>query len=323
LIGQLGLLFHLSGLIRKNKIGVVRAGDPLYLGLLGWLLARINRIPLVVRVGGNNEKVYQLTGKPIMPRLFRSRRVERSIERFVLSRADLVAGANQDNLNFALSSGARPSRTTLFRYGNLIDRAHFQAPVERNGGEFLLQELNIQPYHFLLYVGRLEAIKRVDHVIRVLSDLRTRGHHHLKLLIVGDGSMLSELRQLAGSLNMKDIVVFAGNRDQEWLAKVIPLAAAVASPHTGRALAEAALGGAPIIAYDVDWQSELITSGRTGELVPEDDWETMARKISSVVSDRDYARRLGGNLRKAALEMMDPRTLTENEILAYKRLLGD
>ena len=37
---------------------------------------------------------------------------------------------------------------------------------------------------------------------------------------------------------------------------------------TGRALAEAALGGVPIVAYDIDWHSEAVETGVTGELVP-------------------------------------------------------
>ena len=43
-------------------------------------------------------------------------------------------------------------------------------------------------------------------------------------------------------------VVFGGNRDQAWLWRVMPHVAAVISPLTGRALAEAALAGVPLIA---------------------------------------------------------------------------
>jgi glycosyltransferase involved in cell wall biosynthesis len=320
LYGQTTLLLSLVHLIRKQQISVVRAGDPLYLGLLGWMLARLTQIPLVIRVGGNNEKVYELTGRPIMPRLFGSRTVERRVERFVLSRADLVAGANQNNLDFAVASGAKPGRTTLFRYGNLIDPAHF-SPPETRGGDALVREQGISPREFLLFIGRLESVKRVDHVIKVVAKLRELGHQ-VALLIVGDGSMRIGLEELATRLGIRPAVVFAGNRDQAWLAKVIPLAAAVVSPHTGRALAEAALGGTPIVAYDVDWQGELVKSGQTGQLVPEDDWEAMAEAVALLLTNREYALQLGSNIRKSALAMMDRRLLTENEIAAYEKLLN-
>jgi glycosyltransferase involved in cell wall biosynthesis len=319
-LAQIGLFFYLLETIRKQSISVLRAGDPLYQGLLGWLLARSAGIPLVVRVGGNNEKVFQSTGKPIMPKLFRSRAIERRVERFVLSRANLVAGANQNNLDFALANGAVPARATLFRYGNLIDSAHFTPPRDRQGGERLLDEFGILPHRFLLYVGRLEAVKQVDHVIRSLANVRER-RHLVKLLIVGEGSVKEALAELAEEVGVKDDVVFAGNRDQEWLAQIIPLAGAVVSPHTGRALTEAALGGAPIVAYDVDWQGELITQGQTGELVPEGNWRKMAEAIDIILRDQGYGSRLGANVRELALQMMDRRTLNNHEIAAYESLL--
>ena len=49
----------------------------------------------------------------------------------MLPRADLVAGANRDNLDYAVRNGARKERSALFRYGNLIDPVHFADPADR------------------------------------------------------------------------------------------------------------------------------------------------------------------------------------------------
>ena len=88
--------------------------------------------------------------------------------------------------------------------------------------------------------------------------------------------MLKELQQLARQLGVADHIVFAGNRDQEWLSRVIPHAAAVLAPSAGRALSEVAFGAAPTVAYDNDWHSELVQHGVTGALVPHRDVEAMA-----------------------------------------------
>ena len=169
LISQAGLFFFLSKLIRKERISVIRAGDPLYTGLLSWALARLHRIPFVVRVGGNHIKFFEATGQPLSPRLFKRRSIEEKVERFVFKRADLVAGANQDNLDFALESGASIERSTIFRYGNLIDRNHFVEPEQRRHDPELLRSLGVEPHKYLLYIGRLESIKRPDDVVRVLA----------------------------------------------------------------------------------------------------------------------------------------------------------
>ena len=314
-LAQAAIFYQLAQLIRVEKISVIRVGDPLYLGLLGYALSKITRVPLVVRVGSNNEKIREITGKTIMPRLFRSILQERFVEKFVLSRADLVAGANEDNLQFAKDCGANPARCTLFRYGNLIDAVHFEIPSLRSVPceDFVTRS-------FLLCIARLELVKKVDDVVRVLAAVRGKGFD-ITAVIVGEGRERGSLQSLASQLGILDHVVFCGNKDQQWLARVIPHAAVVLSPHTGRALTEAALGAAPIAAYDVDWQSELIQTGFTGEIVPFGDWQALSVSTIKLLQDPDYALGLGTNVRAKVLEMMDPEKLNQHERKQYIQLL--
>jgi len=320
LLSQINLVAILVKLIRKRDISAVRAGSPLYTGLLGWVLSRISGIPLVLRIGENYDRSYQATGQPMQPRIFRKRWVEKIVERFVFARSDLVAGANQDNLDFALSNGARKERSTLFRYGNLVDQQHFTDPQDREDGRPLLAELGVESTSFLLYIGRLTPIKLADDVVRVLAELRQR-HHKTKALLVGDGPMRQEIVALAATLGVSEDIVLCGNRDQEWLARVIPLAAVVVSPVTGRALTEAALGSAPIAAYDVDWQKELIQTGETGELVTYGNWKGLADATERLLTRSEYARQMGRAARAQALDMMDPQKLNKHEQEQYKALL--
>lgn len=321
LLSQIGIFVTLYKLIKKEKISVIRAGDPLYLGLFGWLLARLLKIPLVIRVGGNYDKICETTGHAMMPRIFFSRKIEKWFERFILSHADLVAGANQDNLNFALKNGARPEYSTLFRYGNLINKHHFTTPDNRPDGAYLLKELGVEPKKFLLYIGRLETVKHPDHVIKILADIRKRGYD-IKAVLAGKGECLQALINLSNELGVLNEVVLCGNKDQEWLAQVIPLAAAVVSPHTGRALLEVALGGVPIAAYDIDWQSELIETGITGELVPYADSKKFADAVERFLSNAGYSEFTGSAVRKRALDIMDPVILNEHERSEYLKLLN-
>lgn len=316
LVAQAEVTVSLLRLIRAEQISVIRAGDPLYLGLLALVLSRATRIPFVVRVGGNHTKVREVTGRPIMPRLFRSARVEEWVERFVFRRADLVAGANSDNLEFAIASGANPAKSTLFRYGNLIHPAHFSDPAKRPWPEGLRPGLR-----FLIYVGRLEPVKHPGDVIRVLASVRTAGHD-VDAILVGDGSQREELARLAEELGVADHAVFCGNRNQEWIATAFAHAEAIVSPHTGRALTEGALGGAAIAGYDVDWQAEVLKSGETGELVPFGDWRALAASVLALLSDRVRAERFGKAARALVLEIMDPETLNEHERSAYDRILS-
>jgi glycosyltransferase involved in cell wall biosynthesis len=322
LISQAGLFLRLRRLIRAQGISVIRAGSPLYVGLFGLALARSAGLPLVVRVGGNHDKFFETTGRSMEPRLMGSRKIEKIVERFVFRRADFVAGANQDNLNFALANGARPERSTLFRYGNLVDARHFAEPASRGDSSKLLHDLGVEAGKFLLYVGRLEPIKQPHHVLEVLASLRREGLD-VKAVLAGEGRMRDALQGRARDLGVADSLVLPGTLSQSTLALLYPAAGAIISPHTGRALAEAALGAAQVVAYDVDWQGELIEHGKTGALIDHGDVAKMAAAAAELLSDPRRARQLGDALRARVREMLDPEALDEHERQTYSRLLDE
>ena len=56
------------------------------------------------------------------------------------------------------------------------------------------------------------------------------------------------------------------NKNQDWIYEMLTITTLVISPHTGRALCEAALAGSLIVAYDIDWQKEIIIHNQTGML---------------------------------------------------------
>ena len=320
LLAQTGLFLELRRLVRREAVGVIRVGDPLYLGLFGLLLARLTSLPLLIRVNGNNEKIRKTTGSPVFPRLFRSARIERRVERFVLARADLIAAPNQDNLDYAVAFGADPERTTIFRYGNLLADEHLLDPGERKLDEDFFERLSLRPGKYLLAVGRLSAPKCPEDVLEAFAKVREAGFD-VDLVYAGEGPMQAHIEEKAKGLGVERRVRFIGNQNQAALAQLNANAAAVLSPLTGRALSESALGAAPIVAYDLDWQGDLIKTGITGELVPFRRPDLMAESTIRLVRDPDYARRMGRAARAKALEMLDPQALNEHERQQYAKLL--
>lgn len=314
-VGQMVLI------ARAHPLAVVRGGDPLYAGLFALIVARISARPLVIRVGSNNEWVFRETGRPIMPRLFGRRSIERSVERFVLSRADAVVGANEDNLAWAASSGAPQGRSRVVRYGNLIDPVHFQHPADREAPSENLCSIGAPPGRkIVLYVGRLEEVKRVRDLIPVADSLRSSGLD-FQLILVGDGSQRVALQSEILQRGLEDRVLLAGPATQEVIADLFGVADVVVSPHMGRALGEAALAAAPIVAYDLDWHSELITDGENGRLIPAGDVQGLTRAVSDLLSNPEEARRLGEAARRTALRLLDPREQDTAEREVYTEVL--
>ena len=320
-LSQINLLFYLRKLIKKEQINIIRSDDPQYVGLLGFILSRMQKIPFVIRIGSNWDKYYEETGRPAMPRLFRKRWIEKIVERFVFKKADLVAGANMNNLNYAIASGARQELTTIFRYGNLIHPAHRVHPDERSSADDILESTGLAGHKFAIYIGRLEKVKMPDHILMAIAELKKR-EYALKCLMVGDGSMKDILLKKADELGITANIIFVGNMGQEWIARIVPHATVALSPHTGRALTEVALSEVPIVAYNIDWQPELIKTGETGELVEHQDWSAMANAVEKILDDSVYAKQIGANVRKVAIEMMDPKKLNKHERNEYDKLFA-
>lgn len=321
LIGQIGLFLSLWALIRREDIRVIRVGDPLYLGLFGLALKAVTGVPMLIRINGNNDKVRENTGRAMYPRFFRTAAVEKKVEHFVLPRADMIAAPNQDNVDFAVAGGANPAYTTIFRYGNLLAPEHQQPPEERGTDRTLFDRLGVEPGKFLLCIGRLEPVKFPDDAVRILGQAVQAGHD-VKLFFAGDGDMRADLLALGKELGVGDRIVFGGNQNQKSLSQLNAHTACVISPLTGRALSEAALGGAPIAAYDLDWQSDLVETGKTGELVPFRDIDAFGAAVCRLLGDKEYARKMGVGARERAREMLDPEILDAHERAEYAKLMA-
>jgi len=126
---------------------------------------------------------------------------------------------------------------------------------------------------------------------------------------------------LANTLGVGGAVIFAGNRTQEWLASVLPRAVAIISPQMGRALTEAALAGVPIVAYDFDWQREVVVDGQTGYLVSNKDWMGLSDKTEHILTHPVIGKKMGENAREKVLEMMNPERLERHEQNEYTKTL--
>jgi glycosyltransferase involved in cell wall biosynthesis len=208
---------------------------------------------------------------------------------------------------------------TIFRYGNLIHANHWDEPNSRENADKELAVLGLLDEEFVVTVARLDPMKCVEDSIRVVAELNRRGHS-VKGLIVGDGLLREELERLASTLRAGDAVIFAGNRTQEWLTAILPRAAVILSPHMGRALTEAALAGVPIVAYDYDWQREVVVNGQTGYLVSYKDWMGLSDKTEHILTHPDSGKKMGENAREKMLEMMNPERLDRHEQNEYTKL---
>jgi sugar transferase (PEP-CTERM/EpsH1 system associated) len=147
-------------------------------------------------------------------------------------------------------------------------------------------------------VGRLAAVKHQAGLIRAAAAACADSpvaRERLRLVIVGDGPLRSELEALARREGMAERTWFTGARDD--VAQVLAGLDAFALPSLAEGISntllEAMATGLPVIASRVGGNSELVSHEASGRLVPAADDAALAEAIIALLADLGRARQLG------------------------------
>lgn len=146
---------------------------------------------------------------------------------------------------------------------------------------------------YVLSVGRLETVKRVDLIIRAMASVQPS----LRLIVVGDGTQRENLERLAATCGVADRVSFVGRVDVADLVRLYAEALAVVfAPYDedyGYVTLEAFLAHKPVItATDSGGPREFVDDGVTG-LVCSPTPAAVSDAIARLAGDRRLASTLG------------------------------
>lgn len=318
-ISQIFLIKYLYNIIKINEIKYIRSEDPLYNGLVAYLLSKIlfNK-KLIVCVFGNPDEIRKNNKKPLMPKLFKFIFLEEIIEKFVLKRADMIIVQNNDNKNFVISKKINKKKIKIFKIGRDIHLSHFTKPEIRNHS-LIRDNFNIKDKKIITFVSRLIKLKYPHHFIEVLNYLKNKNVNFLAF-VVGEGEMKNELKRLCNLYDLNQNIVFVGAKNQEWLSNLLSITDLFVCPLKGRALIEAALGGCPIVAYDIDWHSEFIVNKENGVIVDFKDIENLSLESYNILQNNKLANFYGKNIRNTALKYADISKLIDYENKCYDEL---
>ena len=316
-LSQIRFLAYLISLVKRERISIIYSTDPYLGGLIGLLIKLFTGTSLVIWVIANFDDLYKAKAVCAFPRIFRWRWVEKIVEKIVFRGADLVAGGNQNNLEFALNNGATRKKATVFPVGKLMYRQHMIEPGFREADEFFISSKEAR--HFI-YIGRLLELKHPDDVLRAFSVIN-RDESDCALIMAGDGPMRADLEALAHELDIYDKVHFLGYLSQKRLCSMLAGCFAVLSPLTGGSLVEGALAGLPIVAYDRDWQPDFVGKSGAGVIVPFRDWQRMGEAAVHLLHHPEKAMRMGKAARRKGLETCDLEKIYGHERSEFDKLL--
>lgn len=145
----------------------------------------------------------------------------------------------------------------------------------------------------IISVGRLSRAKAFPDLINTAEMIKNK-NDHFSLAIVGDGDMMSELKEQVRAMDLEDCVRFAGQRYDipRLLASADIYVNSSTREGTSVSILEAMSAGLPVVATAVGEAPFLFKNGE-GILVPPSDSRALADALLLLLSDPEKRKKMG------------------------------
>ena len=299
---QFQVVVQLHRAVKHHAIDLIHANS-LSVALLGGIVARINRIPILMH------KRYA-TSYGILDRL-----CERLLQRVIL-----VSEATRWDF-------APEVKQTLIYNG--VDLDAFQASPKEV--ETLRSELFPDASDASILAGvvtRITPEKGIHFLVRAIAELK--GKTAIKLLIVGgpyfqkDVDYMDSLKREVADLGVEDSVIFTGFLSDTRIVMSlldIVLVPSIIPEACPRTIIEAMAVGKPVIATPLGGSKELVTP-ETGMLVPPEDASAIAEAVAALATDPERLRIMGEAAHRRAVQLFSSKKNTALTEAVYTELLA-
>ena len=264
-----------------------------YFMFMGVLLGKWLKRPVVLEV--NELAGFTRARGLIMERL------ARTIDAWVFSRAHHILCVSRVLADEARQRGARSESVHVLP--NAIDANRFRIPRPEQS---LRSRLGLEGSIVLGHVGLFYRWDRLDVLIKVVKNIRDL-HPEIKVLLVGDGPEMENLRQTAFRLGMERAIILPGPVPRDDVPAyidamdicVLPDSNAFGSPI---ALFEFMAMGKPCVAPDLGPMRDVIDDHVTGMLFPHGDYNALGKVLLRLVEDSALRKQLGARAKDTVFE---------------------
>ena len=197
----------------------------------------------------------------------------------------------------ALFANARNTASRLAKFNGLVAEPLYHPPK-------LANRLVAGPYtEYVLSVGRLESVKRVDLIIAAMANVPS----NIRLVVAGDGTQRQNAERAAEAAGVANRVTFLGNVEDDQLVDLYASALAVIYPpydeDFGYVTLEAFLASKPVITcVDSGGPNEFVINEVNGFVCAPDPGE-IASAVNRLVGNPAKAAALGDAGRDIAVKI--------------------
>jgi len=304
LLGELIILFKIC---RKLKISLIHSSFIVPTGLIGIIIKKLLKIPLIITVHGPAD-FYNI------PKLLRK------TFRYILKRADKVICVSK-RLEKDIKKELRIKNTNTILNGTpKVDYSYY-----RNKKILRKYELNKEINRpIIIMTGRLIKSKRNDLLIKAIPRLSAK-FPGVKVIILGEGRERQNLFKLAKKLGVEGNIIMPGWVSEEDKRDFLGISDIFVhlSTEEGMSLSliESQFASLPVIVPNSRFANEIIKNGYNGLYLKEPiKIEDIVKKIEIIYSNKDiyekFSRNSLSNSTRFTLEKMVKNYYTE-----YKKIM--
>lgn len=261
-----------SKIIKERRIDIITTQDPFETGLVGWVLKKKFRIPLLIQI--HTEMPFRYFALESFLNLLR-----RLLAHFLIPKGNRLRVVSPSIRDYLICHFKYP-KEKIFILPIIIEEQKIKNHLLKID---IKQKYPGYNFYFLT-IARLVKCKNIPFQLKVFSKL-TREFPKIVLIIVGDGPEKNKLEKMTQKLSLQRNVFFEG-----WQEDVISYLKTsdcflFSSNYEGygRTIVEALVSGLPIIATGAGIAKELIKNGENGYLVKVGDIEEYRRVCKKII----------------------------------------
>ena len=242
------------------------------------------------------------------------------LEGWTFRTSDVSIATNESYRKIAIERGRMdPERVFVVRSGPKLDRLRIVPSVE---------ELKQGRKHLVGYVGVMGKQEGIDLLLmsaqHIIRDLRRQDVH---FGLVGGGTSLDEMKQLAEELGIADFVTFTGRVPDQELLEMLNTADVCVNPDvanemndksTMNKIMEYMALGKPIVQFDLT--EGRFSAGEASLYAAKNDPVDMANKIIELLDDPQKRQRMGDYGRNRVVNELEWKYEEPKLLAAYERL---
>jgi glycosyltransferase involved in cell wall biosynthesis len=279
--------------LRKEKVDAILFETPISLGFQAILAAKILRVPLIGTFHTLFSHEHYLKHIKMNNDLFQ--RFSWRYARLFYDRCDIVTSPSEELRKELLKHKfTRP----IITISNGVDLKKFD-----NSKSNIVKKKYNSSGHLLIYVGRVAHEKNLLYLLDCFK-LVKKEINNVKLIIVGDGPQMSELRTSVKDMNLQDSVILTGKIDHEKLVKSSLFGACkifVTTSKTetqGISTLEAQANGLVCVAINEGGVKDLIKNDYNGYLIKDGEKDDYAKTVIRLLKDKKLYEKLRINTLK-------------------------